>query len=108
MTRFQKVVQRLGAVSSNDLMDSTLCDPFGDLAQGHLIALNVHSDNEGSVYQHHKVDTKKDKENNCNFLKEGSDYYILLSQHHTAQLSYEKIYLKDLLRLALYRLQNKV
>lgn len=73
------MVQRLGAVSSNDSMDSMLCDPFGDLAQGHLIALNVHSDNERSMYQHYKVDTKKDKENNCSFLKEGSDYYILFS-----------------------------
>lgn len=64
-------------------IDSMLCDPFGDLARGHLIALNVHSDNERSLYQHHEVDMKRDEENNCNYLKGGIGYYTLLkaTQH---------------------------
>ena len=52
-------------------MDSTLCDPFGDLAQGHFIELNVHSDNMRSLDQHHEVDKRRDEENNRDYPESG-------------------------------------
>ena len=63
-------------------MDSMLCDPFGD--QVHLIALNVPSDKERSLYQHCKVDMQRDEENNHNYLKEVSGSYVALraTTHH--------------------------
>ena len=44
-------------------MFSLLCDPYGDLAEGHLIVLNVHSDNEKSLDQHCEVDKRRYEEN---------------------------------------------
>ena len=44
-------------------MCSSLCDPYGDLAEGHLIVLNVHSDNEKSLDQHCEVDKRRYEEN---------------------------------------------
>ena len=57
---------------------SVLCDPFGDLVQGHLTALNTRSDDERSLHQHCKVDKRRYEENNCNYLNEGSGHDILL------------------------------
>jgi hypothetical protein len=50
-------------------MDFMLCDLFGDLAEGHLIALTVHSDNGRSLHKHHKVGMNSCEENH-NYLKE--------------------------------------
>ena len=39
------------------------CWVCGDLAEGHLIVLNVHSDNEKSLEQHCEVDKRRYEEN---------------------------------------------
>jgi len=57
------VAQKFWAVSPNDYMCSWLYDPYGDLAEGHLIVLNVHSDNEKSLEQHCEVDKRRYEEN---------------------------------------------
>lgn len=57
------MAQKFWAVSPNDYMCSWLYDPYGDLAEGHLIVLNVHSDNEKSLEQHCEVDKRRYEEN---------------------------------------------
>lgn len=88
-------------------MDSMLWEPFGDLAQGHLTVLNVHSDSERSLYKHHKVDMNCGEENH-NYLKEESGYfYSRIVKTHVRPL-YEKVHSKALTGLEFCCFQNSL
>lgn len=57
------MAQKFWAVSPSGYMCSWQYDPYGDLAEGYLIVVKVHSDNEKSLDQHCEADERRNEEN---------------------------------------------